>query len=144
MARYLFLFFIILLLPGGCSRYNAKKADTQENRKGFARVTGIDPGSDVTEIYFYADELGWDPLYCFSFQCSRKTAQKIIEHLKLKKNENADWQEPFPVPDDLFWWNSEERKNSVFYCRRMEQPEKTYYFWFHPRSTKCQFMMICF
>lgn len=144
MIKSIFFFTILLFLSTGCSRYDAKKPDTGENRRGFARVTGINPDSDVTKIYFYADEMGPDPLYCFAFQTSQKTVQNILEKFQLKESENTEWQEPFPVPDDLFWWDAGERKNSRFYSARQEQTETVYYFWHNPDNAKCQFMMVCF
>lgn len=144
MARYIIYFFILSFLFLGCSRYDAKTPDTQANRKGFAHIIGFSPTSDVTEIYFYADEMGFEPLYCLAFQSSPKNVKKIIEKFNLKKNNNTNWEEPFAVPKDLFWWNAEERKKSEFYSSQVEQTETAYYFWYNPQNSKCQFMMVCF
>ena len=85
MARYIIYFFILSFLFLGCSRYDAKTPDTQANRKGFAHIIGFSPTSDVTEIYFYADEMGFEPLYCLAFQSSPKNVKKSSKNLTLKK-----------------------------------------------------------
>lgn len=144
MIKYLCFLFIFMLFSAGCSRYDAKTPDTRNNRNGFARVTGIAPGADITEIYFYADETGFDPLYCFAFRSSPQAAQRLIAQLNLKKGKNCDWNDPFPVPGDLFWWNSDERKTSEFYSTQLEKTETACYFWYNSQTEKCQFMMVCF
>ena len=88
--------------------------------------------------------MGFEPLYCLAFQSSQQNVKKIIEKFNLRKSNNTNWEEPFAVPEDLFWWNAEERKESEFYSVQVEQTETAYYFWYNPQNSKCQFMMVCF
>lgn len=138
---FLFCFFLLFLF--GCSRYDVKTPDTKANRNGFANIIGIQPGDEVREVYFYADELGFDPLYCFAFLSSSRPVEEIIKRFQLAKKENTVWKNPFPVPSDLFWWNADERKISDFYFAKVKHNEILYYFWHNPRTGKCQFMKVC-
>ncbi len=146
MTKICILLLVSFLTIVGCSRYEPEKPDAPANRKGFKAITRIEPGMDVKNVYFYADEFsGINPLYCMAFQASRKTVERIVEELNMTESNSVVTKEPLVnIPAKLKWWNAESRRKSKFYFVREEASKSEYFFWHDPVTGECQFMMFCF
>jgi len=112
------------LLWAACSDYDVDTADTLANRNGLAKHLGFEPGSDVTEVYYYSDELGADVRYQLSFKCPKEVVEKIIVDLSLQpKPEGYSGLAP---RDDLKWWKPNSTEGLQMWLK--EAPDKQY-FW---------------
>ena len=98
----------VSLFVFGCTAYDVHTTDTEANRKGFERHIKIKPTEEVSQVYYYADELGADVRYQLSFKCDKAWIEKILTKLSLK-NAPADYSGLAPRVD-LKWWNPESTK----------------------------------
>ena len=62
---------------------NSTTPDTVANRKRFERHLGFPPDDSITQVYYYADEIGVDVRYQMSFKCNRERVDDIIRQLGL-------------------------------------------------------------
>ncbi|GAB3829136.1 hypothetical protein [Pontibacter rugosus] len=86
--------------------YESKVGDTDYNKKRFKEFFGFYPTDDVKNLYAYADELGVDASYYFSFNCNEQTVERIIKELELQKDTaNRSSVIGFDLP--YTWWNTE-------------------------------------
>ncbi len=70
--QYLIFTIACAFMFTGCTSYDHDKPDTENNKAGFERHFGFEPTEDITNIYYYADELGIDQTYQLSFTCNDK------------------------------------------------------------------------
>ena len=57
------LSLLSVLSLGTCTEYDLETAGTPANRKGFEDSFGFPADTNVSQIYYYADELGADVRY---------------------------------------------------------------------------------
>ena len=121
------------LFLGACTHYDVDTADTQANRGGFEQHFGFVPDASVTEVYYYADELGVDASYQLSFKCSRKTVKRIIEKLSLESVPPGRADSLLDPRDDLPWWNPDSIDNRELW---LKEEENAYYWqlWYSDRD----------
>ena len=116
-----------LFALSGCTKYDVDTPDTPSNRAGFSKHIGFDPGEEVSEVYYYADELGGDVRYQLSFKCNRDIAEKIRTTLSLSPAP----QDHFVLAprDDLKWWDENSTRDREHWIK---VDDKKYYreFWF--------------
>jgi len=106
----------------GCSAYDSGTPDSPANRKGFERRLGFRPGEEISQVYFYADELGADMRYQLSFRCDKQMVENIISRLSLVPTpENSNGLDP---RDDLPWWRPDSIKGRTHW---MKEKENAYY-----------------
>jgi hypothetical protein len=110
------------------AHYDPYHPDTKFNKKRFSEFFMFDPTPDVKNIYCYADEIGIDHDYQFSFNCDTTTINKIVSNLNLKKgiiddnNGNGLWHD-FP------WWDSAKIGNLKPFSKKGEH-ETYWYLWY--------------
>ncbi|WP_460553009.1 hypothetical protein [Ferruginibacter profundus] len=67
--------------------FDAATPDTKYNRQRFREFFDFTPTADVKKLYCYADRMGIDASYWFSFFCADSTAEKIKAGLQLKREQ---------------------------------------------------------
>lgn len=106
-------------------------------KKGFQNFSWFDPPSDVKNIYCYADEMGVDHDYQFSFNCDTTTVNRIISNLDLKagiiKEDNGSglWHD-FP------WWDSSKIETLIPFSKKDEH-EAYWYLWYDTPKQKAYY-----
>lgn len=126
MLRFCILSFLSLLLLG-CTDYDPDTADTEANRKGFARHFGFQPNTEVKAVYYFADELGADVRYQLSFECPEEIAKKIIKKLSLSPK--PEGHRGLAPRDDFKWWDADSVNTLPMW---MKSNSEQYYweFWY--------------
>ncbi len=119
------------------AHYNPYEPDTKFNKKRFTEFFMFAPTADVKNIYCYADEMGIDHDYQFSFNCDTTTINKIVSNLNLKQGQVPDnygsglWHD-FP------WWDSSRIEHLKPYFKI--GPHETYwYLWFDITKQKAYY-----
>jgi hypothetical protein len=112
--------FLVVALLSSCTHYNVATADTLANRKGFESHFGFAPNNTVTNVYYYADELGADVRYQLAFQCPKATVDRIIAKLSLKSVPPDQAQSLLDPHDDLPWW----KPDSIEYGESLDKGER--------------------
>lgn len=125
------------LLLAACTDYDVGTADTPANRKGFAKHIGFEPGSDVTNVYYYADELGADVRYQLSFQCPKQVAEKIIETLSLQPNPPK--YNGLDPREDLEWWTPDSTEELPMWIKESEDDQYCWVFWYSKEDGRCYY-----
>ena len=123
-----FILFSFSLLLAACTDYDVHTADTPANRKGFAKHLGFEPGSAVSEVYYYADELGADVRYQLSFKCPKEVAEKIIGGLSLQPR--PDDYSGLDPRDDLKWWKPNSIEGLSMWIKRTQGGQYHREFWY--------------
>jgi hypothetical protein len=114
---------IAILLIYGCTAYDIGTPDSEANRKGFEQHLKLKPTEAVSQVYFYADELGADVRYQLSFKCNKEIINQIVTNLSLKQEPaNNSGLDP---RDDLRWWKPDSTSGRTFWKREEEND----YFW---------------
>ena len=119
------------------AHFNAFEPDTKFNKKRFEEFFGFYPTDDVKNLYCYADEIGIDHSYQFSFNCDTSAESKIIRNLGLVKQKLPDnfscnlWRN-FP------WWDSTSISIMVPYEKKGAH-ETYWYLWYDSSKRKGYF-----
>jgi hypothetical protein len=119
------------------THYDPYHPDTKFNKKRFSEFFLFNPTPDVKNIYCYADEMGIDHKYQFSFNCDVTTINKIISNLHLKSgivddnNGNDLWQ-------DFSWWDSLKIKKLKPFSKKGNH-EAYWYLWYDTLNTKAYY-----
>ena len=116
---------LLAALLSSCTNYDVETSDTPANRKGFESHFGFAPDNNVTNVYYYADELGADVKYQLSFQCPKATVDKIIAELSLKSVPPDQAQSLLDPRDDLPWWKPDSIDNRDLWIKE----KKNEYYW---------------
>lgn len=121
------------------AHYDPYHPDTKFNKKRFSEFFMFDPTPDVKNIYCYADEMGIDHDYQFSFNCDTLTVNKIISNLNLKKgiiddnNGSGLWH-------NFSWWDSSEIEKLIPFSRK--GAHETYqYLWYDTSGQKAYYFL---
>lgn len=116
------------------AHYNSDSADTKWNKKRFQEFFDFAPTADVKNIYCYADEMGIDHDYTFSFNCNTTTLNKIVSKLRLLRAEEPDnFSEG--IQHSFFWWDKEKIKQLTPYYKKGEH-EAYWYLWYDKAESK--------
>jgi hypothetical protein len=118
-------------------QFDSYTPDTHFNKERFKEFLQIELTPDIKNIYCFADRIGVDSKFQFSFNCDVATAEKIIQQHKLNLDKNnTDFASGFQ--HDFDWWNKKEIAKLPLY---MWQGEHAYfkYFWYDKAQQKAYF-----
>jgi len=119
------------------AHYDPYHPDTKFNKKRFSEFFMFEPTPDVKNIYCYADEMGIDHDYQFSFNCDTTTINKIIANLRLNKgviddnNGSGFWH-------SFSWWDSSKIETITPFSRKGEH-ETYWYLWYDTSQRKAYY-----
>jgi hypothetical protein len=138
------LYLLLSFFAFSCSRsytsddFDSLNPDTDLNQIHFKNFLKVDITPDVKNIYCFADELGADASYLFSFNCDQQTANKIIKANKLVLD-TADREQAVSIQENgLKWWDTNITKTLPFYKWSGDRYYK--YFWYDKNKNRGYFM----
>lgn len=118
-------------------KFDAFEADTKNNKKRFSDFLQVALSPDVKNIYCFADNIGIDSDYQFSFNCDSSTVRRIIaKHNLTLDNETTDFA--FSLQDDFIWWDKKKIAKLKLYSWSGEH-EYFKYFWYDASDQKAYF-----
>jgi len=119
-------------------RFDSDAPDTKFNKKRFSEFFHFEPTPDVRNIYCYADQMGIDSKFFFSFNCDTTTLNRIINELHLIHRDQPDlfgrglWQN-FP------WWDSAKIVTINPFSKKGDH-ETYWYLWYDSTNKKVYYM----
>jgi len=129
MSKLGFCLLVLLVALAACIHYDHDTPDTSANLAGFERHFGFEPPADVTDVYYYADELGVDVTYQLGFEAGPETVARIVAELDLTQ---ADTPGGFGlgVARDFPWWDMEDIKQATLYQKTNTQRDYWRELWY--------------
>jgi hypothetical protein len=118
-------------------QFDSDTPDTKHNKARFNEFLQIELTPDIKNIYCFADRMGADSDFQFSFNCNAATVRRIIEQHKLVLDkDNKDFATG--LQHDFDWWNKKDIAKLPLY---MWKGEKEYfkYFWYDKEKQKAYF-----
>ena len=119
------------------AHYDSYIPDTKFNKKRFSEFFMFYPSSDVKNIYCYADEMGIDHEYQFSFNCDTMTINKIISNLNLKKG-TVDENNSSGLWHNFPWWDSSKIEKLKPFSKKGSN-ETYWYLWYDASKQKAYY-----
>lgn len=104
MKQIIVIFFISFVLAS-CTNSDPDKPDTRSNISGFNNIVDVPKTDDIKDIYFFADEFGFDPLYQFSFSCNMATIYRIVNRHDLTQVQRKEDDFYLGVGQQFNWWD---------------------------------------
>jgi hypothetical protein len=135
--RYLILVCLIIVL-GACTDYDHDTPDTSANRAGFERHFDFTPPPDVTELYYFADELGADVLYQLGFSASPETVNRIVTTLDLETT--APDVDATSLPYDFPWWDAAAIDEATLYWKCNADADYYWMLWYHAETGRVYYL----
>jgi hypothetical protein len=122
---------------GACTDYDFDQPDTDANRAGFERHFGFAPPPSVSDLYYYADELGADVKYQLGFRADEGTIDTIVAELELVQEEP---EYEVRLARDLDWWHDDVIRTLTPYWR--SDPDSDYYrfLWYDPAGRRAYYL----
>jgi len=127
-----------LFLIAACTAYDQDVPDTEANRAGFERHFGFAPPSDVTGLYYFADELGADVLYQLSFDAAPETIARIATTLNLE-TASADRGTP-ELAYTFPWWDTDDLERTTLYRKTNDTEDYIWQLWYNPGTQQAYYL----
>jgi hypothetical protein len=110
-----------LVLLVACTAYDHNVPDTAANLKGFERHFGFEAPADVTNVYYFADEMGADALYQVGFEASPETVARIVDALALTPSNPEELG--LELAYDFSWWDQADIQQATCYAKSSERQD---------------------
>ena len=137
--RFRAIVFIILLATlVACTDYDHDVPDTATNLKGFERHFGFEAPPDVTDVYYFADEMGADVLYQLGFEAGPETVARIVNGLDLKRSDSAG-----PNPNlgyEFPWWDAQDVQHATLYWKSNEGQDYWWALWYSAPTQRVYYL----
>jgi hypothetical protein len=133
----LFVAAVIVLTLGACTEYDHDQPDTPANREGFERHFGFSVPASVTDLYYFADELGADVKYQLGFKADQETVDRIVAELDLVQTE-PEFQ--VGVAQELEWWHEDRIEGLMPYWKSNRDADYFWFLWFDPVSQRVYYI----
>jgi hypothetical protein len=117
--------------------YNATTPDTRFNKKRFQERFGFYPTPDVKEIYCYADALGIDAKFQYSFKCEPLTFNRIIKEEGLAKDTSKN---SLYIANEFAWWNDSIISTLTPYYKTSANERFFIYMWYDTAERKAYYL----
>ena len=123
------------------AKFDSGTPDTRFNKMRFTEFFKFEPAPDVENLYCYADLMGIDSKFQFSFTCDTPTLNRIIEVEKLSKVQNEDSYtfESILNPTEFSWWSNNQIEDCVPFFRKDENRVYTY-LWYDTLTRKAHYL----
>jgi len=125
------------VLLAACTSYTHDQPDTKANIAGFERHFCFAPPPDVSELYYYVDELGADVKYQLGFKAELSTVEKIVSELALKQEQPAPSQ---AIATEFPWWQESELASLTPYWKKNQEGDYYWYLWYDVDSQRVWFL----
>ena len=120
------------------NHYDPYHPDTKFNKKRFSEFFLFAPTPDVKNIYCYADEMGIDHNYQFSFNCDTATISRIVSNLKLTNKDVIDNNNGKGFWHNFPWWDSAKVETLKPFYKKGEH-ETYWYLWYDKPKEKAYY-----
>jgi hypothetical protein len=105
---------VLLVALAACTDYDHDTPDTEANRAGFERHFGFEAPSEVTDVYYFADEMGADVLYQLCFAAGPKTVDRIVTALDLAPAIKGR-ERGLGLAYEFSWWDEDDIHQATRY-----------------------------
>ncbi|MNS30647.1 hypothetical protein D3C72_626830 [compost metagenome] len=119
--------------------FDSYKSDTEFNKKRFKNFLQIELTSDVKNIYCYADEMGIDQNYQFSFNCDTSTVIRILQKHQLRLDTATSYGFSAELQKEFVWWKCNDIKKLPMYSWKGDN-EYYKYFWYNQKTRKAYYL----
>lgn len=130
---------VALLLLSACSDYDHDVPDTDANRAGFERLFGFAPPADVTDLYYFVDELGADVLHQLGFAAKPETVNQIVTTLDLPPADMADCH-GLGLAYAFPWWDEDDIRQATFYQKANAQRDYWRALWYSEATGRVYYL----
>jgi hypothetical protein len=140
LLKFQALNILVVTLIGAfcCTNYDHDKPNTSANQKGFERHFGFTVPDSVTDLYYFADELGVDVTYRLGFKADQETIDKIVSGLRLTQGEpelvGPSLGYEFP------WWDEQDIGNLTPYWKSNQKKDYYWLLWYNPASQRAYYV----
>ena len=129
----------VALLSGlvACTSYDYDKPDTSDNQKGFERHFGFPVPASVSDVYYFADELGADVKYQLGFKTDQATVDAIVAALELKQ---AEPEFGVGIAQEFPWWDKDTVENLTPYWKSNSEEHYYWFLWYDSESQRVYYI----
>ena len=120
-------------------KFDHKEADTKINKKRFEEFIKIKITPDIKNIYCYADIMGPDSDFTFSFNCNKSTSEKIIKKHSLILDSLNQSIGSTGIQHNLSWWNIKHIQSLKKYTFSTPNKQLFKYYWFDVNKEKAYY-----
>ena len=137
LFRFMSIAAIVLSLIA-CTSYDHDKPDTLSNQKGFESHFGFAVPTSVSDLYYFADELGADVTYQLGFEANQETIDEIVSDLGLGQEElKTTW---VGISYEFPWWDEEDIENLTPYWKSNQDKDYYWILWYDPTSQRVYYL----
>jgi hypothetical protein len=134
---------LLALLPLSCgcglfTDYDFDRPDTPANREGFEHHFGFPVPASVSDLYYFADELGADVQYQLGFSTDPETVERIVAALDL--TEGAPPVDCTGLVRTFDWWTEDAVVGLTPYWTGDEDRDYYRCLWFDPDSRRAYYI----
>lgn len=127
MKKLGFCLLVLLVALVACTDYDHDTPDTAANRAGFERHFGFVAPPDVTDMYYFADEMGSDVLYQLGFAATPETVSRIVAALDLAPAQDAPG---LRLAYDFPWWDEADIEQATLYQKTNDSQDYWRALWY--------------
>ncbi len=118
--------------------YDFDQSDTEANRKGFERHIGFPVPASVSDVYYFADELGADVTYQLGFTADQETVNRIVSELGL--TQEAPALDCTGLVREFDWWKEDAVEGLSPYWKSNDDHDYYWFLWFDPANRKVYYL----
>ncbi|MCP4538466.1 MAG: hypothetical protein GY832_15125 [Chloroflexi bacterium] len=138
IIKFMSIVVIFLSILACGTDYDWDTPDTPANQKGFENHFGFAVPESVSDLYYFADGMGFDPLYMLGFKTDQDTIDKIVSELKLEQGDPGFGTEY--LTQDVPWWDDEDIENLTPYWKTNQDETYFWLFWYNPTSQRAYYL----
>jgi hypothetical protein len=118
--------------------YDIDQPDTPANKEGFERHFGFPVPASVSDLYYFADELGADGKYQLGFTTDQETIERIVSELDLTQGEPAF--NCIGLIYEFDWWEKDVVNGLTPYWKSNQDNDYYWFLWFDPSSQRAYYI----
>jgi hypothetical protein len=134
----LFAIAVVVLTFSACTDYDFDQPDTPANREGFERHFGFPVPASVSDVYYFADELGADVVYQLGFVADQETIERIVSELELAQGEPAF--DCIGLVPEFDWWKTDAVEGLTPYWKSNQDGDYYWFLWFEPGGQRAYYI----
>ena len=140
IKKLCFCLLIFLAALVACTAYDHDTPDTGANLAGFERHFGFAPPDNVTDVYYYADEMGADVLYQLGFAAGPETVDRIVAALELEQADATARRDFNIARDDFPWWDEADIQQAAFYQKANDKQDYRWALWYSEATGRVYYL----
>jgi hypothetical protein len=118
--------------------YDFDQPNTHANQVGFERHFGFSMPASVSDLYYFADELGADVKYQLGFTADQGTVERIVAALDLVQREPK--LDCTGLIREFDWWSEDAVVGITPYWKSNRDGDYYWLLWFDPSSQKVYYL----